>query len=136
MKKLFLCFFGAVFCTANLFAADGVVISRSIPTKNVSQTREISESHRNVVQRSGVENTRVATRNTKRTNAVSRKTKSDFWMLIFSMTGYILISLTVMPLFFLMPYFSLAYIAHGKCAAVKYNESFDFSNKQYTVVAK
>ena len=77
MKKLFLCFFGAVFCTANLFAADGVVISRSIPTKNVSQTQEISESHRNVVQRSGVENTRVATRNTKRTNAVSRKTKSD-----------------------------------------------------------
>ena len=67
---------------------------------------------------------------------ISRKTKSDFWMLIFSMTGYILISLTVMPLFFLMPYFSLAYIAHGKCAAVKYNESFDFSNKQYTVVAK
>lgn len=81
MKKLFLCFFGAVFCTANLFAADGVSISRSFPTKNTAEVAENTESTRAVSHRSGAEkesnNTRAATRTVKRANVVARKTKSD-----------------------------------------------------------
>ena len=82
MKKLFLCFFGAVFYTANLFAADNVTISRSFPTKNTTEiTENNSENERNVVRRANSEKdvsaTRTAVRNAKRTNVVSRKTKSD-----------------------------------------------------------
>ncbi|HCH28294.1 MAG TPA: hypothetical protein DEW35_02180 [Ruminococcaceae bacterium] len=67
---------------------------------------------------------------------ISRATKVDFWLLLFSMIGYILISLPVLPLFFTMPFFMLAYVIHGKCVAVAHNESVDFSKRQYTVVAK
>lgn len=67
---------------------------------------------------------------------ISRKTRFDFWLLIFSMIVYILLSLPVLPLFFIMPYFMLSYVVHGKCCAIQYNESIDVSNKQFTVVAR
>ena len=67
---------------------------------------------------------------------VSKRTRADFWLLIFSMTGYILLSLPVFPLFFILPYFMLCYVIHSKCSAVQYNERIDFANRQYTVVAK
>ncbi|MBR3510577.1 MAG: hypothetical protein IKN73_00770 [Alphaproteobacteria bacterium] len=89
MKKLFLCFFGVVFCTANLFAADGVAISRSFNAKNVSNLMENNnipeeksqDNSRTVSRRSNIEkesnNSRVATRNVKRTNVVARKTNTE-----------------------------------------------------------
>ncbi len=67
---------------------------------------------------------------------ISRRTKMDFIVLVFSMIGYIILSLPVLPLVFILPYFVLSYVVHGKCAAVQYNNTIEANNKQYTVVAK
>ena len=67
---------------------------------------------------------------------ISKRTKGDFWLLLFTLTGYIIMSLTVFPLFLILPYFMLCYVVHAKCAAFSYNRSIDLPSGQYTVVAK
>ena len=67
---------------------------------------------------------------------ISKRTQASFWFLIFTMSGYIIMSLSVFPLFLILPYFMAVYAVHGKCAAFSYNRSIDLPSGQYTVVAK
>ena len=73
MKKLFLCFFGAVFCTANVLGADSSSVSRISPTNNPIERVENAENVRSARKTANVESgaTRTTTRN-KKSNVQTR----------------------------------------------------------------
>lgn len=52
---------------------------------------------------------------------ISRRTAFDYVSLIFSFAGWILLSLTAVPLIFTVPYFIMAYLVHARFAVAQYN---------------
>ena len=56
---------------------------------------------------------------------VSRRSASDFFWLLVSMFGWIIISVFLIPLIFTLPYFIAAYIVHCRFAVAQYNKTVD-----------
>ena len=52
---------------------------------------------------------------------ISKRTVFDYIGLFFSFSGWILLSLTAIPLIFTVPYFIMAYIVHSRFAVAQYN---------------
>lgn len=53
---------------------------------------------------------------------ISKKTTIDYIYLIFSFIGWILLSFTVIPLIFTLPYFITSYLVHSRFAVADYNK--------------
>ncbi|MDD6478345.1 MAG: DUF975 family protein [Oscillospiraceae bacterium] len=53
---------------------------------------------------------------------LSRATAIDFLLLTFSFFGWFLISFTVIPVIFTIPYFIMSYIVHSRFAVANYNK--------------
>lgn len=53
---------------------------------------------------------------------ISKKTSIDFIYLIFSFAGWIMLSVTVIPLIFTLPYFITSYLVHSRFAVADYNK--------------
>ena len=56
---------------------------------------------------------------------ISRRTKADFLFLIFSMIGYILLSVFLVSILFVFPLFVSVYVVHSRCAVNQYNETIN-----------
>ncbi len=54
---------------------------------------------------------------------ISRRTKADFLFLIFSMVGYIILSVLLVSILFVFPLFISVYVVHSRCAVNQYNET-------------
>ena len=61
---------------------------------------------------------------------ISKKTSLDFIFLIFSFTGWIIVSLFAFPLIFTLPYFLTAYAVHTDLAITEYNEHIEKLNEK------
>ena len=59
---------------------------------------------------------------------ISKRTGADFFGLVFSFAGWILISVFLLPLIFTAPYFALSYSEHCRFAVVEYNRDVDTFN--------
>ncbi len=57
---------------------------------------------------------------------ISKRTYSDFIWLLVAFLGWIVLSLTGIPLIFLLPYFVTAYLVHCRFAVADYNKSINF----------
>ena len=64
----------------------------------------------------------------KISSVISKRTSSEFIFLIFSFVLYIIISLFLMPLPFVLPLFIAAYIVHSRFAVAQYNKAVDELN--------
>jgi uncharacterized membrane protein YccF (DUF307 family) len=53
---------------------------------------------------------------------LSRATSIDFLGLLLSFFGWILLSVTVIPLIFTLPYFLTSYMVHSRFAVANYNK--------------
>ncbi len=62
---------------------------------------------------------------------ISKRTISDFFWLMLSMAGWIALSLLLMPLPFLLPYFMCVYGVHCRFAVTDYNKDVDRFNSEY-----
>lgn len=60
---------------------------------------------------------------------ISKNTYIDFIFLAFSLTGYIIISLFVIPLIFTLPYFITCYAVHSRFAIADYNLFVEQKNR-------
>ena len=52
---------------------------------------------------------------------ISRRSSNELWALILSFTGWILLSLTMIPLIFTLPYFLSSLAVHCRFAITNYN---------------
>lgn len=59
---------------------------------------------------------------------ISKRTGADFWGLVLSFSGWIILSLFVAPLIFTLPYFIAAYCVHCRFAVSAYNRDVDKFN--------
>ncbi len=59
---------------------------------------------------------------------ISKRTGADFWGLVLSFSGWIILSLFVAPLIFTLPYFISAYCVHCRFAVTAYNRDVDKFN--------
>lgn len=58
-------------------------------------------------------------------SVVSKKTSLDFIYLFFSFTGWILLSVFVMPLVYTLPYMLTAFVVHSRFSIVEYNSHIE-----------
>ncbi len=65
-------------------------------------------------------------------NIISRRTGGDFFGLVLSFTGWILLSFLVIPLIFTVPYFFASYCTHCRYAVTAYNIDVDIINSKDT----
>lgn len=65
-------------------------------------------------------------------NVISRRTGGDFFGLVLSFSGWILLSLLVFPLAFTLPYFFASYCTHCRFAVTAYNMDVDVINSKDT----
>lgn len=63
---------------------------------------------------------------------ISKRTGADFFGLVLTFVGWLLLSLFVAPLIFTMPYFLMSYIVHCRYAVTAYNSDVDRMNRQNT----
>jgi len=63
---------------------------------------------------------------------ISKRTGADFFGLVLSFAGWILLSLFVAPLIFTLPYFIAAYEVHCRFAITAYNQDVDRFNASVT----
>lgn len=60
---------------------------------------------------------------------ISKRTRSDYIGLVFSLSGWIILSFIGIPLIFTVPYFIMAYIVHSRFAVAQYNAAAGLYNK-------
>lgn len=63
---------------------------------------------------------------------ISKRTGGDFFGLVLSFSGWILLSVLVIPLVFTLPYFITSYCVHCRFAITAYNRDVDRFNAIYT----
>lgn len=63
---------------------------------------------------------------------ISKRSAADFFFLIISFAGWILLSLFMVPLIFTMPYFFTSYLVHSRFAVTQYNRVVDNFNSANT----
>lgn len=63
---------------------------------------------------------------------ISKRTGGDFFGLVLSFAGWILLSFLVAPLVFTLPYFMAAYAVHCRFAITAYNMDVDYFNSSNT----
>lgn len=63
---------------------------------------------------------------------ISKRTGGDFFGLVLSFTGWILLSALVAPLIFTLPYFLTSYSVHCRFAITAYNRDVDNFNAAFT----
>jgi len=68
-----------------------------------------------------------------RSTVISKATSMDFVLLVFSFLGWIILSVTVMPLPFTLPYFAVSYLVHSRFATAGYNKVVEEYNGTVTV---
>ena len=65
-------------------------------------------------------------------NIISKRTGSDFFGLVLSFAVWIIISVLIFPLIFVLPYFITAYCVHCRSAIAAYNNDVDSFNSAST----
>lgn len=63
---------------------------------------------------------------------ISKRTGGDFFGLVLSFAGWILISMLIAPLVFTLPYFLTSYAVHCRFAITAYNRDVDRFNADFT----
>ncbi len=63
---------------------------------------------------------------------ISKRTGPDFFGLVISFTGWIILSFLVLPLIFILPYFITSYNVHCRYAITAYNHDVDRFNSNST----
>lgn len=63
---------------------------------------------------------------------ISKRTGGDFFGLVLSFSGWILLSVLIAPLIFTLPYFLTSYCVHCRFAITAYNRDVDRFNSAYT----
>lgn len=61
---------------------------------------------------------------------ISRRTGGDFFGLVLSFFVWILLSLFIAPIIFVLPYFATAYVIHCRHAVTAYNSDVDLMNSE------
>ena len=60
---------------------------------------------------------------------ISKKSSMDFYYLILSFIGWLLLCLLVVPLIFVLPYFIVSYLVHVRFAIAEYNKHVEETTK-------
>lgn len=63
---------------------------------------------------------------------ISKRSGADFFGLVFSFAGWILLSMLIAPLIFTLPYFVESYVVHCRYAVTAYNRDVDRFNTRNT----
>jgi len=70
-----------------------------------------------------------------KSTVLSRATVMDFIILILSFLGWIILSVTVIPLIFIIPYFMVSYLVHSRFSVANYNnvvKEFNVSQSSFS----
>ncbi len=67
---------------------------------------------------------------------ISKRSASDFFWLVISFLGYIVASIFVIPLIFILPYFVCSYLVHCRFAVAQYNRDVDRFNADNSTTYK
>ncbi len=70
-----------------------------------------------------------------KSTVLSRATAMDFILLVLSFLGWILLSVTVIPLIFTIPYFIVSYLVHSRFSVANYNnvvKEFNVSQSSFS----
>ncbi len=59
---------------------------------------------------------------------ISRRSSYDFWALVLSLAPFLLLSLLLAPLIFLLPYFAVCYLVHCRYTVAEYNSIIERLN--------
>ncbi len=83
-----------------------------------------------------VDNTMTPIKAMRMSIIISRRTQIDFIYLFFGMIVYVLLSLLYLPLIFTLPFLTMVYMIHSKCAVIQYNNTIETLNENKNITGE